>query len=255
MIVSRSAREHAYRRFDMAGPRKWRGAKNKRDSGPFISLPLAVLQSPGYRQAGHTARSLLIDIAMQYKGSNNGKLSASAKALRPLGWLSNATITRALQELISCGLLYETRKGMRPNRAAWFAITWCDLDQRVGLDVSPSLYQRSAYMRPEKPACAPQRKRTAAATAARQMQAVARSSGYTLTPANGAATARVAPIVGAEALGVSPSDGTTTGARTRRRAPSAGTFIEIPSAHATPGATSSTRSTDNVRRERKVARR
>jgi hypothetical protein len=131
---------------------KFKGNADKCDGRTFVRLPYVVLESPGYRQAGHTARSLLLDLAMQYSGHNNGKLTACAKYLRPLGWNSNDTVVRARRELMACGLLLETRKGARPNKAAWFALTWRALDQAQGLDINPKLYRSGAYMRPERAA-------------------------------------------------------------------------------------------------------
>ena len=49
-----------------------------------------------YRALGYPARALLIDIARQYTGSNNGRLVACARYLKPLGWNSNDTVSRAL---------------------------------------------------------------------------------------------------------------------------------------------------------------
>jgi len=120
-----------------------------RDGLRFVALPHVVLQSPGWRQAGHVARSLLVDVASQYDGKNNGRLVACAKFLKPLGWSSHDVVTRALRELVACGLLVETRKGARPNRAAWFAITWYALDVREGLEITPSLYRTGGYRTPD----------------------------------------------------------------------------------------------------------
>ena len=131
--------------------KKFKGNRDKRDGRQFLLLPHVVLESPGYRLATHPARSLLIDIAMQYTGHNNGKLVSCAKYLKGKGWNSNATIVRARRDLIDCGLLIETRKGARPNRAAWFALSWLDLDQGQGLDIDPKFYRRGAYLTPDKP--------------------------------------------------------------------------------------------------------
>ena len=132
------------------GKAKSRGGK--RDPGAFIAFPCAVGNSPGWRQAGHTARSLLFDIVMGYTGSNNGRLTASLEGMSARGWESPGVLTQAKQELIACGLLVETRKGGFPNRAAWYAVSWFDLDQTEELDINPKNYDsvhRSAYLRPQ----------------------------------------------------------------------------------------------------------
>lgn len=125
-------------------------AQRDRDGTRFLAIPHVVLTSPGWRAAGHTARSLLLDIATQHTGSNNGRLVATGAYLEPLGWRSHDTITRALRELQACGLLLETRKGARPNRPAWFALTWCALGNVDGLEIDRSLYRRGDYLAPEK---------------------------------------------------------------------------------------------------------
>ena len=111
-------------------------------------MPHVVIDSPSYQALGFAARALLIDIARQYTGSNNGRLVACAKAMRPRGWNSNGTISRALVQLKATGLLIETRMGMRPNRAAWIALGWVSLDESNGLDIDPRTYRTGQYKMP-----------------------------------------------------------------------------------------------------------
>jgi len=193
------------------GRSKFKGNSDKRDGRAFVALPLVVLESPGYRVASHPARSLLIDVAMQYTGHNNGKLTACAKYLRAKGWRSNDTIVRARRELIDCGLLIETRKGARPNKAAWFALSWLDLDQGQGLDIDPTLYRRGEYMTPEKPA----------------------AKNASLAPAGGVAAALIAPAGGARPSNAAPSGGAMRSGLTPSPTPSGGAYLETPSAPAT----------------------
>lgn len=165
-----------------------KASRDKRDGSSFALLPLVMLESAGYRAASHTARSLLVDMAKQYTGRNNGKLTACAKYLVPLGWRSNDVIVRARRELIDCCLILETRKGARPNRAGWYALTWLDLDVTEGLDIDPKLYERCfrrGYMRPDKPA----------------------AQTVSLRPRDGAATSAIAPGDGTSGATVAPRDG------------------------------------------------
>ncbi|MGJ7492888.1 hypothetical protein [Variovorax sp. ZT4R33] len=90
---------------------------------------------------------------MQVRGDNNGALLCSRAHMKPLGWSSNDTLTRAKNELIDHGLLYETVKGHRPNRASWYAVTWKPLERLRGFDEGAALlFRRSAYKwwRPKK---------------------------------------------------------------------------------------------------------
>lgn len=130
----------------MARGKSWKEARDKRDSGGFISVPLSVLNSQAYRMAGAHARMLLFDLFMQYRGSNNGDLCAAWKLMQPRGWRSEETLARAKRELLELGLIVETRKGARPNKASLYAVTWCALDDCGGkLDISPAAFPRGRY--------------------------------------------------------------------------------------------------------------
>lgn len=130
----------------MAKRDRWKESRDKRDSGAFISLPLSVLNSRAYLEASPYARMLLIDLYMQYRGDNNGDLCAAWKLMKVRGWRSEATLANAKRELIELGLIVETRKGARPNKASLYAVTWCALDVCGGkLDITPSAFPRGAY--------------------------------------------------------------------------------------------------------------
>jgi hypothetical protein len=213
---------------------KFKGGRDKRDGTSFVALPLVVLESKGYRQASTTARALLIDVAMQYGGHNNGKLTACVKYLKPLGWSSNGTILRALRELQACGLIAETRKGARPNKAAWFALTWNELDQSVGLDIDPKLFRRGGYMTPEPTLPkASAGNRTANATAARKNAATSKRAalkGEALAPSHGADGRVIAPSNGISASSFEPLYGAMEGALSACLTPLDGAYLETPSA-------------------------
>ncbi|MFP4901158.1 hypothetical protein [Paraburkholderia sp. BR14262] len=108
--------------------------------GRFVGLPHWVMLDQAFRAASARARSLLFDVAMQYNGRNNGRLVVCDKVLKPIGWNSRDGITKAKTELIALGLLVETRKGAKPNRAAWYALSWRPLDSAEGFDINPRSY-------------------------------------------------------------------------------------------------------------------
>ena len=68
-----------------------------RDQGGFIALPWSVVDSSAFKRLSHPARALLLEIARQYAGDNNGRLLASRAHLSPRGWNSVDVITRAKQ--------------------------------------------------------------------------------------------------------------------------------------------------------------
>ena len=89
-----------------------------RDPGPFVALPLSVLDCPGYAALSHPARALLLEVARQCKGDDNGRLLLSRVYLAGRGWKSADVIQRAKVELIKAEFIFETVRGHRPNKAS-----------------------------------------------------------------------------------------------------------------------------------------
>ncbi len=52
---------------------------SKRDAGQFVAIPHMVLDSLAYRQLGYASRAMLVDLARQYSGTNNGRIVACKK--------------------------------------------------------------------------------------------------------------------------------------------------------------------------------
>jgi len=102
--------------------------KGNRIGEGFVALPYSVLNSPLFVALSPHAIKLLIDVAAQYRGDNNGDLSVAWKLMKPRGWRSEATLHKVKRELLDAGFLYETRKGLRPNVCSLFALTWPVLD-------------------------------------------------------------------------------------------------------------------------------
>jgi hypothetical protein len=89
---------------------------------------------------------LLFDLLAQYRGNNNGDLCAAWKLMQPRGWKSEETLHKAKLQLLEAGLMVETRKGARPNKASLYALTWYSLDECGGkLDISVQGFPRGAY--------------------------------------------------------------------------------------------------------------
>ena len=102
--------------------------KGNRFDEAFVGVPYSVLNSPLYLALSPYAVKLLIDVAAQYRGDNNGDLSVAWKLMQPRGWRSEATLHKVKRELLDAGFLYETRKGRRPNVCSLFALTWFLID-------------------------------------------------------------------------------------------------------------------------------
>lgn len=128
--------------------KRYKDARKKRDGGRFVAIPTCVLESNAWIDASPYAVKLLLDLLAQYRGNNNGDLCAAWKLMKRRGWRSEATLHKAKQELLALGLIAETRKGARPNKASLYGVTWAELDECDGkLDISPQAFPRGAYLR------------------------------------------------------------------------------------------------------------
>jgi hypothetical protein len=102
--------------------------KSRRIKGGFLMIPHEVLKSRAYRSLPPSAVKLLVDIAGQYNGRNNGDLAAYMKLMRPKGWHSTSTLHRAKQELLKAGLIEQTRQGGMNLGPNLYAVTWKPID-------------------------------------------------------------------------------------------------------------------------------
>ena len=115
-------------------------AKGRRESGPFIALPISVLNDPNYFRLKPNAVKLLVDMCTQIHFSrggpvNNGDVSIPWSRMSKRGWRSKQTLRNAELELLHYGFIRLTRQGGR-NKCNLYAITWWAIDECKGkLDV------------------------------------------------------------------------------------------------------------------------
>jgi len=132
----------------MAKDRRAR-ATGKTGNAPFLHIPHSVLSSNAYKALDGWGAKLLLDVAGQYKGHNNGDLCAAWSILQAKGWKSKGTLHRALNALLETGLIEQTRQGGR-NRCSLYAVTWKNIDECKGkLDVSPTKAPSARYLKLE----------------------------------------------------------------------------------------------------------
>jgi hypothetical protein len=125
---------------------KQRTTYSGRDGSGFVAMPWVVLDSPAYLSLSKHARCLLFDLARQLRADNNGSLLCSRAYMNPRGWKSSDMLTKAKRELLEAGLLHETVVGQRPNKASWYAVTWCELAKLRGMDHDAAAsFVRGAY--------------------------------------------------------------------------------------------------------------
>ena len=114
-------------------------------SGGYSAVPWAVLDSSSFMGASEKAKALLFALMRQHNGSNNGRLHLAKTWLHKHGWTCDANNRKACHELMERGLVVSTKLGglnMGPNL---FALTWYDITNYVGLDISAKSYRRGAY--------------------------------------------------------------------------------------------------------------
>ncbi|MGH8110457.1 MAG: hypothetical protein ACREPL_00730 [Rhodanobacteraceae bacterium] len=99
----------------------------------FALIPHEVIHSENWSRASKPCRALIVDLASQYSGHNNGDLAASITVLRPLGWTSPGTIKALLTEAIYYGLLVRARQGGLWIGASLYALGWQRVDACVDL--------------------------------------------------------------------------------------------------------------------------
>lgn len=117
-----------------------RRAKGRKESGSFSALPHAVMDSEDFRTLSGSGLKVLMCLIWQYRGTNNGDLSASYTQVKKWGIGSKTTLAKALVELQERNLIIRTREGRftKPGGCcALYAITWKPIDECGGkLEVS-----------------------------------------------------------------------------------------------------------------------
>ncbi len=106
-----------------------RHPRRKTGPGRFAMLPLTVLAEPAVNTLSHAAFRILVLMAAQYNGGNNGALGItySQAALNGIG--SDNTLYRALRTLEERGLIEQTYPASRvPPRPTMYALTWMSVD-------------------------------------------------------------------------------------------------------------------------------
>ena len=120
-----------------------RKVKGRAERGSFMAIPHVVMSHPDYINLSYKSKVLLFDLAFQFRGKNNGDLTAAPSVLRKRGWVRANTISDAIKELIEANLIIRTREGrfMNPHsRCALYALTWHQIDEcyNKDLDVCPT---------------------------------------------------------------------------------------------------------------------
>lgn len=115
----------------------------------FVPIPREVLTMPEYQVLSSSAKVLMLDLAAQYTGKNNGRLCPAWEVMRRTGWVSKGTLQRARDALLQAPFVVLTRKGHPPRTVDWVAFTWWKLDYEKSMDatVDPRLFPYLNFVR------------------------------------------------------------------------------------------------------------
>lgn len=122
-------------------------AKLKKDNrwddikgGNAFIVPVQLLRHPNFARLSPFANKLVMDLARQFSGYNNGYLCASRSLMKDCGWTAPHTLGLAVQELEHYRIIIRSRQGGR-NRATLHAFTWRRIDQKADkpLDLHPTM--------------------------------------------------------------------------------------------------------------------
>jgi hypothetical protein len=111
-----------------------------RIKGRFAMIPRDVWLSEACRTLPYYARVVLIAIAFQYAGKNNGDLSMPWSVALTFGVRSKEHLVDSLRLLLERGLILKTRQGgKRPLGPTLYALTWLPIDDLGNkIDMGPT---------------------------------------------------------------------------------------------------------------------
>jgi len=125
--------------------RKTKAVRPELIAGGYGAIPWSVMDSISFKGATDKAKALLFALMRQHNGSNNGHLHLAKKWLYNQGWTCHENNSKSRDELIERGLIVHTKHGGLNFGADLFALTWHDITNYVGLDISAKSYARGAY--------------------------------------------------------------------------------------------------------------
>ena len=95
----------------------------------YLGIPHWIIRREEFAAIPGSPMKLLIDLADQYNGFNNGNLSIAQ--IRPR-WSSRSKTTRSEQSLIRNGWIIKTKHGGLGMGPDLFAVTWWEIDACKG---------------------------------------------------------------------------------------------------------------------------
>lgn len=113
-------------------------SKGRQETGYFIRIPWLLFDHPDFASLSGSALKVLLGLIRQFRGANNGDLSASFGQAKKWGIGSRTSLVKALDELRVKRWIVRTREGHFTNpggRCALYAITWQPVNDCPGKDL------------------------------------------------------------------------------------------------------------------------
>jgi len=122
------------------GRNKKASAWGEIDGGAAFVIPMTMLRHKNCTRLSAHANKLILDLARQYSGFNNGYLCASWSLMKAAGWKSSHTLQKATLEAEHYRIIVRTQQGGL-NRPNLHALTWRKIDEKPGkpLEMRPTL--------------------------------------------------------------------------------------------------------------------
>lgn len=89
----------------------------------YVAMPRRVLKHQNFKDLSGNATKLLMTMFSEYRGHNNGDLSAAFSQMKDYGFKSTETLQAALAELIHYKFLIRTFAG-GSHHCSLYAVTW-----------------------------------------------------------------------------------------------------------------------------------
>lgn len=127
--------------------------------GSAFMIPVALLRHPNFTRLTPAGNKLMMDLARQYSGHNNGYLCAAWSLMKENGWKSPSTLRAAMLECEHYRLIVRSRQGGR-NMPTLHAFTWRRVDEKSDkhLDMRPTTSPSNAWLSECEPFRKPARK-------------------------------------------------------------------------------------------------
>jgi len=104
-------------------------SKHKKSGKRFAMVPQCVMESTACINLTHAAFRVLVLLAAEFNGYNNGAIGITASQARQAGIGSDKTLYRSLHELEARMLIATTHPASRvPPRPTMWKLTWLPVD-------------------------------------------------------------------------------------------------------------------------------